>query len=145
MKLRTHAACGILLASLVLHIHQFDAPLNIFFWAVLWSAISDLDAYIPTVQHREITHTLAFALFSGALVLALGFFTPFYAALASLCVILHLLMDSLTPKGVPLWMPFSTKRVRFPIIGGKIRSDNWFANTGIQIAAIGAAIMIIHP
>ena len=140
MKLRTHAACGILLATLVSPRISF----GILCWAVIWSVISDFDVYIPTVSHRGITHTLAFALFSGALVLALGF-ASFYAILASLCVILHILMDSLTPNGVPLWIPFSTKRVRFPIIGGWIRSDNWIVNLSIQIIAIGAAIVIISP
>ena len=140
MKLRTHAACGILLATLVSPRISF----GILCWAVIWSVISDFDVYIPTVSHREITHTLAFALFSGALVLALEF-ASFYAILASLCVILHILMDSLTPNGVPLWIPFSTKRVRFPIIGGRIRSDNWIVNLSIQIIAIGAAIVIISP
>ncbi len=140
MKLQTHAACGILLATLVSPRISF----GILCWAVIWSVVSDFDVYIPTISHRGITHTLAFALFCGALVLALKF-TSFYAILASLAVILHILMDSLTPNGVPLWMPFSTKRVRFPIIGGRIRSNNWVANLIIQIIAIGAAIIIISP
>ncbi len=141
MKQQTHAACGILLASLAVHFCQSD-PFITLFWAVLWSVISDFDVHIPTVRHRGITHSLAFALFPGAVVLAIGQ-SYLYAALASLSIILHLIMDSLNPGGVPLWLPFSTKRVRFPVIGGKIKSDNWFANMGIRFAAIGAAILII--
>ncbi|MCD6208272.1 MAG: metal-dependent hydrolase [Methanosarcinales archaeon] len=149
MKLRTHIACGILLASLVTP----DPSFGVLCWAVIWSVVSDFDVYIPTVRHRAVTHSLAFALLSGALLLALGksvtipvvqtFFTPFYSALASLCIISHLLLDSLNPAGVPLFLPFSTKRVRFPVIGGKIRSDNLIANVGIQIIAIWVAIRII--
>ncbi len=143
MKQRTHAASGILLASLALHYTSHNV-LIVLCWAVIWSIISDFDVYVPTLDHRGITHTLSFALFSGVLVLVLGksSSTPFYALLASLSVIMHLVLDSLTPSGVPLWMPFSKKRVRFPIIGGKIRYDNRAANMIIQAIAIGAAIMI---
>ena len=87
-------------------------------------------------------HTLAFALFPGAAVLAIGQF-HLYAALASLSVILHLIMDSLNPGGVPLWAPLSTKRVRFRVIGGRVKSDNLIANPAIRFVAIGAAIPII--
>ena len=147
MKQLTHAASGILLASIALHCTSSHSTLSVLCWAVTWSIISDFDVYVPTLEHRGITHTLAFALLSGALVLALGKSqsTPFYASLASLAVILHLVLDSLTPNGVPLWMPFSRKRVRFPIIGGKIRSDNRAFNLVIQAIAIGSAIMIIIP
>ena len=143
MKQQTHAACGILLASLAVHLYQSD-PIITLFWTVFWSLISDFDVHIPTVRHRGITHSLAFALFPGAVVLAIGQFY-LYAALASLSVILHLIIDSLNPSGVPLWLPLSTKRVRFPVIGGKIKSDNWLANLIIQFAAIVAAIRIILP
>jgi membrane-bound metal-dependent hydrolase YbcI (DUF457 family) len=143
MKQLTHAASGILLASLALHYTSHNA-LCVICWAVTWSIISDFDVHVPTLEHRGITHTLVFALLSGALVLALGKSqsTPFYASLALLAVVLHLVLDSLTPNGVPLWMPFSRKRVRFPIIGGKIRSDNRAFNRIIQVTTIGAAIMI---
>ena len=143
MKQRTHAASGVLLASLALHYTSHNVLL-VLCWAVTWSIISDFDVYVPTIDHRGITHTLAFALLSGALVLMLGKSpsTPFYALLASLSVIMHLVLDSLTPSGVPLWMPFSRKRVRFPIIGGKIRYDNRAVNMIIQAIAIGAAILI---
>ncbi len=72
MKLRTHAACGILLATLI----SPEVSFVLICWAVVWSVISDLDHYIPTVRHRGITHSLAFALFSGALVLAVGKIPP---------------------------------------------------------------------
>ena len=144
MNRLTHAACGILLASIASQNTSHSTPC-IFCWVVLWSLISDFDVYIPTLTHRGVTHTLAFALFSGSLVLALGQSpsTPFYALLASLSVILHLMIDSLTPNGVPLWMPISRKRVRFPIIGGKVRSDNRISNLIIQVIAIGSAVMIL--
>lgn len=87
MKQKTHAACGILLASLAVHLYRSDLIITIF-WAVLWSVISDFDVHIPTVRHRGITHSLAFALFPGAVMLAIGQ-SYLYAALASLSVILH--------------------------------------------------------
>ena len=144
MKRLTHAAAGILLASIVSQNTSHSTP-YIFCWVVLWSLISDFDVHIPTITHRGVTHSLAFALLSGSLVLALGQSpsTPFYAILASLSVILHLMLDSLTPNGVPLWMPISRKRVRFPIIGGKVRSDNRISNLIIQVIAIGSAVMIL--
>jgi membrane-bound metal-dependent hydrolase YbcI (DUF457 family) len=75
-------------------------------------------------------------------VLAIGQFY-LYAALASLSLILHLITDSLNPGGIPLWLPLSTKRVRFRVIGGRVKSDNWFANPAIRFVAIGAAIPVI--
>ena len=74
--------------------------------------------------------------------LAIGQF-HIYAALVSLSVILHLIIDSLNPGGIPLWLPFSTKRVRFPVIGGRVKLDNLIANLLIRFVAIGAAIPII--
>jgi len=144
MKRLTHVACGILLASIMTRLTLQDISISILCWAVIWSVISDVDVHIPMMKHRGITHTLIFALFSGAVVIAFGKTpsTQFYAALAVFCVILHILVDSLTPSGVALWMPFSTKKVRFPIIGGKIRYDDWAANISIQIIAIIAAIII---
>ena len=144
MNRLTHAASGILLASIVAQNTSHSIPC-IFCWVVLWSLISDFDVHIPTLTHRGVTHTLAFALLSGSLVLALGQSpsTPFYAILASLSVILHLILDSLTPNGVPLWVPLSRKRVRFPVIGGKIRSNDRTFNLIIQIIAIGSAVTIL--
>ncbi|RZN16461.1 MAG: metal-dependent hydrolase [Methanosarcinales archaeon] len=144
MKRLTHAACGILLASIMTRLTLQDISISILCWAVIWSVISDVDVHIPMMKHRGITHTLIFALFSGAIVIAFGKTpsTEFYAALAMFCVILHILVDSITLSGVALWMPFSTKKVRFPIIGGKIRYDDWAANISIQIIAIIAAIII---
>jgi membrane-bound metal-dependent hydrolase YbcI (DUF457 family) len=63
MKQLTHAASGILLASLALH-YTSHSTLCVLCWAVTWSIISDFDVYVPTLEHRAITHTLAFALFS---------------------------------------------------------------------------------
>ncbi len=143
MKLRTHAACGILLAVLISPNVPLEVLSLLICWAVVWSVISDIDHYIPTVRHRGITHSLVFALFSGALVFAVGKTQLNYAILASLSVVMHLMLDSLTPSGVPLWMPFSGKRVRFPIIGGHIRSDNRIANMGIQIVAVLAICFIL--
>ena len=145
MKRPTHAASGVLLATLVSTSTSHEITFIALLWAVLWSVVSDFDVYIPFLKHRGFTHTLAFALLSGALVLVFGRSSPqaqFYALLASLSVLTHLLVDSLNPSGVPLWMPFSKKRVIFPIIGGLVRYDNWAANVGIQLLAIGAAIII---
>ncbi|HIE30781.1 MAG TPA: hypothetical protein EYP67_00145 [Methanosarcinales archaeon] len=84
---------------------------------------------------------MAFALFPGSFVLAIGQY-HLYAATASLSVILHLIIDSLNPGGVALWLPFSRKRVRFPVIRGRIKSDNLFVNTFIRVFVIGAVILI---
>jgi len=60
MKQLTHAASGILLASLALH-YTSHSTLCVLCWAVTWSIISDFDVYVPTLEHRAITHTLAFS------------------------------------------------------------------------------------
>lgn len=73
-----------------------------------------------------------------------NFFTWDCALVASLAVFSHTLADSLTAWGVPLYYPFSKrKHVHFPLIGGRLRYDNAFANKAIEISAISLLIIVV--
>ncbi|MDN5292834.1 MAG: inner membrane protein [Eubacteriales bacterium] len=88
--------------------------------------------------HREITHSLVGATAIG-LVLAAGlsFLFPltFFQGLgvSALGMALHLLMDSLTPWGVPLFYPFSSKKYSFNLV--------WFFDP-VVIGSLLGALMV---
>ena len=82
--------------------------------------VPDWDHRVPGIEHRGVTHTLAFAVVVGAVVAygarvaagATGPLTPPRAAafgffVGTMAVVVHLVADALTPAGVrpfwPLW------------------------------------------
>jgi len=85
--------------------------------------------------HREITHSLLGATVLGLLISAgIYFFTPLHNWWAVLAMVFaglfcHLLMDSLTPWGLPLFYPFSSKKYGFDLI--------WFIDPVIIASMIG--------
>ncbi|MHB9094084.1 MAG: metal-dependent hydrolase [Eubacteriales bacterium] len=72
--------------------------------------------------HREVTHSLLGAGILWLLISAVVyFFTPLHhilavAAMVGLGIAGHLLMDSLTPWGLPLFYPFTAKKYGFDLI-----------------------------
>ena len=67
-----------------------------------------------------------------------GFLVPFGFAIGALAVLAHLLADSLTPAGVPLLWPFSTRDFSVYLT----RADNTLANyvlLAVGICATAAA------
>jgi inner membrane protein len=110
---------------------------------MLWlSMLPDLDHRIPLISHRGPTHSLAFALLVGAAggVAGLGLetagvtaFPPAAAgfALGTLAVVAHLLADALTPAGVPLLWPLSTRTYSLSLV----RADDTLAN--LSLFALG--------
>lgn len=56
----------------------------------------------------------------------------------------HTFADSLTTWGVHLYYPFSKrKHFHFPLIGGRLRYDNSFANKAIEISSISLLVIVV--
>ena len=126
--------------------------------AMLWLAmLPDLDHRIPGVAHRGPTHSLLFAAFVGgafgAAGMALetvtgkagsiaGLTTPVVGfAIGALTIVAHLRGDALTPAGVNVLWPVSTRTYTI----GLCRADNTVANYGlfaVGVFATGAAVYL---
>ncbi|WP_162224553.1 metal-dependent hydrolase [Halorussus amylolyticus] len=105
---------------------------------LLWLAmLPDWDTWLPLISHRGPTHTLAFAgLVAGAAwvaAAATGFGThsvgpvdlrTFAAGIAALSVLSHLAADVLTPMGVALLWPVTSRRFTLSVC----RANNRIAN-----------------
>lgn len=114
---------------------------------MLWlSMLPDTDHRIPFVSHRGPTHTLAFALLVGAvgggggigLAFVLGgdaaTFAAFGFGIGAVTVLAHLLGDALTPAGVPLLWPLSSRDFSVSLT----RADNTLANYVLLAAGVCA-------
>lgn len=120
---------------------------------MLWLAmLPDVDQRVPGVSHRGVTHTVAFAvvvgvaLAAGGIVAAdtIGYRDPVMAATVGffagvLAVLAHLLADVLTPAGVPLLWPLSTRSFSLRVV----RADNPFANYLLFAAGVFAAAVAL--
>ncbi|MGM0591073.1 MAG: metal-dependent hydrolase [Halobacteriota archaeon] len=106
---------------------------------MLWLAmLPDLDHRIPGISHRGPTHTLAFALLVGATFGVVGAamgglvettipLSAFGAFVGTVAILAHLFGDLLTPMGVALFWPLSSRRYSLRIA----RADNTVANYGL--------------
>lgn len=85
--------------------------------------LPDSDHRVPGLSHRGVTHTLLFAILVGAIFGVAGFLlgssvSPMGAIplaaygffLGTVSILAHLLADLLTPMGVALFWPLSSKR-----------------------------------
>ncbi|MFB6161189.1 MAG: metal-dependent hydrolase [Haloferacaceae archaeon] len=113
---------------------------------MLWLAMApDLDQRVPGVKHRGVTHTLAFAGLVGAAFgaagLALGSAVGLARAVAlgafgfgvgTLAVLAHLLADVLTPAGVALLWPLTSRRFSVSLT----TADSVFWNYGLLAAGV---------
>jgi inner membrane protein len=123
---------------------------------MLWLAmLPDVDHRLPGVSHRGVTHTLTFALFVGGVLggagFALGSQTPLVSPLAAagygfavgvLAVVAHLLGDLLTPMGVPLLWPLSSRRYSLELV----RASNGLANYllfGLGVLVVAATFTLL--
>jgi inner membrane protein len=102
--------------------------------------LPDYDLRVPLISHRGPTHTLAFALLVGAVVggvlgglagttspgraVAVGAFGFLVGFLA---VASHLLADALTPAGIELFWPVSSKNYSLSLVG----ADSTVGNYGL--------------
>lgn len=108
--------------------------------AMCWlTMLPDVDHRLPLVPHRGPTHSLLFAVAVGGVFAVLGSqisptvvspslalppLAPFGFVVGFVAVVAHLAADALTPSGIPLFWPLSTRRYRFVVA----RADNPVAN-----------------
>ena len=124
-------------------------------WVGLFAVLPDTDIilrkFLPIKHRGYFSHSIWTVLAAGGIVLALylmglhriiptlKFCTPYSAVLASFAVFIHLVGDSMTKTGVPLFKP--NKAVHFPIIGGYAAFDNIFLNAipvALAVYVVGA-------
>ena len=116
--------------------------------------LPDVDLRLPLVPHRGPTHSLLFAALVGATLagvatllaarlppsLAASWLVPFAAAVGAFGVGTHLLADALTPSGVPLFWPLSSRR--FTV--GLVRTNSAVANWGLlALGAFATALAVL--
>lgn len=138
--------------------------------SMLWLAmLPDVDRRLPLIEHRGPTHSLLFAALVGAVFAGAGFLLGDVAVLADLLggdglggragptarlglsafgffvgfvtVLAHLLADVLTPTGVNLLWPVSSRSYSL----GLTRADDAFWNYGllaVGVFASGAALYL---
>lgn len=122
---------------------------------VLFTMHPDVDTYIASIPHREITHTVWFALFVGVgcafVVLANAAFrhrsfngTSVPAAwafsLGTLSIITHLLADVITPWGIMPLFPVSDTLITFDLV----LASNDAANMSLLAAGLFATALSWH-
>ena len=105
---------------------------------LLWlTMLPDWDSHLPFVTHRGPTHTLPFvalvagAAWAGVTAAGVGHYRVgpvelrwFAAAIAALSLVAHLTADVLTPMGVALLWPLSSRRYSLSVT----TADSAFAN-----------------
>ena len=125
MLKKTHALFGMALASLIfrgIRTYEYIIMTGIF------AVISDLDSVIG-LKHRGFTHSFSFA-FLISLILYMtspeGYELAWLSA--TIGILSHLFLDSLTRGGVPLYHPLSKKRYSLPLVAKHVRYDSLPAN-----------------
>jgi len=126
MRFYTHLAFGIIIASL------FTKPPWLVIASGFFALIPDIDAAgsfigkrLPLISgsvqlllgHRGIIHSLLAAIAAAGIAYVI---MPALALPAMVGFCSHLALDMLTPEGVSLFYPLSSKRVRGPIRTGGI-------------------------
>lgn len=150
MKFIGHVSCGVLATAPLIKYREHlplwaDVPdlsdAALLGWSAFFAVLPDIDILLQRhfgVKHRgPLTHSFwsSLVVFGAVAVVAvlshLGhipdkpFFSLFTAFLACLSFNMHLMGDSLTKTGIPLW---GKKTWHFPWIGGKTVYDNYFLN-----------------
>jgi membrane-bound metal-dependent hydrolase YbcI (DUF457 family) len=144
MEWKTHISLGILFGVITYVLLHRSIPAEInaidfLVWTTFFSIASDFDV----IFHHRSAYTHSLIAVVGAF--AIGFILKqnlLWTFIAAAAVFSHLVGDSLTRSGVPLFYPFSNKRhVHFPYIGPRLRYDNRYANRTIQL--VGAVLIVL--
>ncbi|WP_267639387.1 metal-dependent hydrolase [Haloarchaeobius amylolyticus] len=113
------------------------------------SRVPDLDHQAPFIQHRGPTHTLAFALLVGGAAGVVGYYgapalgldaqllAGFCLAMGAYGILAHLLGDVLTPAGVPLFWPLSSRTYSVYVTRADNRVANWL------LLALGVFVTVV--
>lgn len=159
MKRRTHLALGMLSSAIfIIFSIAMDLKPELPFGDLIiiggfFGILPDVDVFIR--KHRgPLTHSLMTSIVVFLIIIILStiksdhiisnFLTWDCGAVASIAVFSHTIADSLTPLGVPLYYPLSKrKNFHFPVIGGRLKYDNSFANKFIEISSISILIIVL--
>jgi inner membrane protein len=121
----------------------------------LLTTLPDVDHRLPLVEHRGVTHTLAFALAVGGACAAIGWVLPLpgvdrvtvaagLGGVGVLAILAHLLADALTYAGVPLLWPLTGRSFSFSLT----TADSRLWNGGLfalGVFATAAAVLLASP
>lgn len=118
--------------------------------AIALAMSPDCDCVIPFVEHRGVTHTIAFALVVGLFVGGAGWivgshadvasstaFSRFVFVVVTLTVVSHLFGDVITPMGIRPFWPLSDRHFTFKLVLAK----NCAAN--VLLFGLGASATLL--
>jgi inner membrane protein len=124
---------------------------------MLWLAmLPDVDHKLPLVSHRGPTHSLVFAALVGGAFAGVGLVVgsaidgtvtvgfglgAFGFLVGAAGVAAHLLVDALTPAGVPLLWPLSARRYSLRVATAGNAAAN-YGLLGLGVAATVAAVLL---
>jgi len=110
MTKKTHLVIGTLVS-----IPMLASPLGLL--GIFGSIAPDLDCKLGMTFHRTFTHSLIFLLFTT---LIINIFSKEIALIWFVSYSSHLVLDSMTRSGIPLFMPLKNKRygLRLFLTGG---------------------------
>lgn len=101
MTKNTHVKVCLACVAPLVSINNF----TLIFLSVAAATLPDYDLKLK-IKHRTITHCILFYIVIGALLYRVNFETFIFFSIGYLS---HLLLDSLTKHGIPLFYPFSKK------------------------------------
>lgn len=121
--------------------------------AVSVSTIPDWDRRVPGIDHRGVTHSVAFATVVASTVAGVALivldvsagplvvgYVAFAFLVAFLSVLSHVAADALTPTGVRPFWPLSRRRVALGIVRSANPGANWLA-FGSGVVALSVALL----
>lgn len=123
------------------------------------STLPDVDHRLAFVQHRTVTHTVPFLLAVSAALAGVGWWlagtgtglpggrgaaAAFGFGVGLLGVGSHLLVDAITPMGIPLLWPLSGERFTLDVTPSNDRLANGVLLV-LGVAAIGAVYALASP
>ncbi|WP_336135605.1 metal-dependent hydrolase [Natronomonas amylolytica] len=118
--------------------------------AVAFSRVPDYDLKVPGISHRGVTHTLLFLVVATAALAGVSvagaeqfgtdpLLTGGLGAVVGVVAIgSHLLADALTPSGVPLLWPASSRRFSVSLA----TASNPIANYGLLALGVGLTVAL---
>lgn len=115
--------------------------------------VPDCDHGLPFVPHRGPTHTLLFALLSGAVLgVCAAILVPsrgalvgtglFAFAIGTFAIGTHLIADLLTPMGIEPFWPLSSRRYSLQLTSARNpRANNVLLGLGTLVTAVGLYLL----
>lgn len=145
MNWKTHVAGGVLfgIAGLAFvgpgQMRYFDVVL----WTVFWSVVPLVETRLPLERRSPLFHSVFFAVIVAAAVYGASLFADALilswrgALFAALGILSHIVLDSFTANGVPVFYPLIPRRhVLFPHFGHTLRYDDSWESERLQYIAL---------